>query len=219
MFADENKVKVKICGLTRLDHARYASGALADYLGFIFYPGSPRYINPVDAKEIINWVEGPECVGVFVDQPIEMVQEIVTATGIHVVQLHGDESPEYCAQLDHVKIIKAFRVSAEMTREHLRYMLEPYTKYVDYFLLDTFVSGQHGGTGKAFNWSVIGDLVHDYPIFLSGGLTQHNIGEAIETVQPYAIDLSSSLEESPGVKDFGKMEAFFDELERINSSN
>lgn len=218
MFVDENKVKTKICGLTRLDHARYASGALADYLGFIFYPDSPRYISPEDAKEIINWIEGPDCVGVFVNQTVEHVQQVALTTGITVVQLHGDESPEYCEQLDHVKIIKAFRVSPEMTQEHLRYLMEPYTKHVDYFLFDTYVKGQPGGTGETFNWEVIGDLVHDFEIFLSGGLNTANIADAIKAVEPYAVDLSSSLEETPGVKDFAKMEAFFEELQRINET-
>jgi phosphoribosylanthranilate isomerase len=219
MFVEEKKAKVKICGLTRLDHARYASGALADYLGFIFYPDSPRYISPEDAKEIINWVEGPECVGVFVNQPLNHVQEVANTTGITVVQLHGDETPEYCEQLDHVKIIKAFRVSPEMSNDHLRYLIEPYVKHVDYFLLDTYVKDLHGGTGETFNWEVIGELVLDYNIFLSGGLKKDNIGKAIKSVEPYAVDLSSSLEESPGVKDFAKMEAFFEEMERINNAH
>lgn len=216
MFVDEKKAKVKICGLTRLDHARYASGALADYLGFIFFPGSPRFISPENAKEIINWVEGPECVGVFVNQPVEYVQQTAENSGTSVVQLHGAESPEYCEQLNHLKIIKAFRVSPDMNHDHLRYLIEPYVKYVDYFLFDTFVQGQPGGTGATFNWSVIGDLVEDHDIFLSGGLNTQNIAKAIQTVHPYAIDLSSSLEESPGVKDFALMEAFFAEMEKIN---
>jgi len=216
MFVDEKKAKVKICGLTRLDHARYASGALADYLGFIFFPGSPRYISPENAKEIINWVEGPECVGVFVNQPVEYVQQTALSSGTSVVQLYGAESPEYCQQLNHLKIIKAFRVSPEMNHDHLRYLIEPYVKYVDYFLFDTYVQGQPGGTGATFNWEVLGDLVEDHDIFLSGGLSTHNVARAIQTVKPYAVDLSSSLEESPGVKDFALMEAFFAEMEKIN---
>ncbi|MCC5925450.1 MAG: phosphoribosylanthranilate isomerase [Bacteroidetes bacterium] len=219
MFLDEKKAKVKICGLTRLDHARYASGALADYLGFIFYPNSPRYISPEDAKEIINWVEGPECVGVFVNQPIEFVRDVATSTGVTVVQLHGDESPEYCEQLEHVKIIKAFRITPDMTSDHLCYLMEPYIRHVDHFLFDTYSKEHYGGTGETFNWDVIGDLVHDYEIFLSGGLNNNNVGKAIKSVQPYAVDVSSSLEESPGVKDFAKMEAFFDEIERINNAH
>ena len=216
MYLEDKKIRTKVCGLTRLDHARFASGALVDYLGFIFYPKSPRYISPEDAKEIINWIEGPDCVGVFVNQPLEEVQQIADTTGITVVQLHGDEQPDYCEQLEHVKIIKAFRVSPEMTSEHLRYLMEPYTKHVDFFLFDTYVAGQPGGTGKTFNWEVINDLTEDYDIFLSGGLTPENIKSATKTVHPYAVDLSSGLEISPGVKDFAKMEDFFERMEKIN---
>lgn len=218
MYLEDNKIRIKVCGLTRLEDARYASGALADFLGFIFYPGSPRYISPENAAEIIGWTEGPECVGVFVDQPIEEVAQIVESTGIHVVQLHGDESPEFCAQIDKVKVIKAFRVSSEMTTDHLRYLMDPYTKHVDYFLFDTRVEGQHGGTGKTFDWEILGDLSEEYDLFLSGGLNPGNVGKAIQTVHPFAVDLSSGLESSPGVKDVGLMEDFFEEMEKINES-
>jgi phosphoribosylanthranilate isomerase len=219
MFPEENKVRTKVCGLTRLDHARFASGALVDYLGFIFFKGSPRYVTPEDAAEIIGWIEGPECVGVFVDQSLEEVNSIVASTGLDIVQLHGDESPDYCASVEGAQIIKSFRVSHEMTTEHLRYLMEPYIRHVDYFLFDTYVEGVHGGTGKTFRWEILQDLTHDFKIFLSGGLHSGNIAGALKTVRPYAIDISSGLELSPGVKDFEKMENFFEEMERINDSS
>jgi phosphoribosylanthranilate isomerase len=217
MYLEDKRIRTKVCGLTRLEHARFASGALADYLGFIFWPGSSRYIKPLDAKEIIEWVEGPQCVGVFVDQPIDEVNDTATIAGLDLVQLHGEESPEYCQLIDHA-IIKAFRVSPDMSTDHLRYMMDPYTKVVDYFLFDTFIKGQPGGTGKTFNWEVLHGLTDDYPIFLSGGLNPDNIEQAIEVVHPFAVDLSSGLEESPGIKDFSKMEQFFEHMERINES-
>jgi phosphoribosylanthranilate isomerase len=218
MFTEENKVRIKVCGLTRLDHARFASGALVDYLGFIFYPGSPRYVSPEDAAEIIGWLEGPECVGVFVNQPLEEVNHIVQFAGLDLVQLHGDESPEYCASIEGAQIIKSFRVSNEMTSDHLRYLIEPYVRHADHFLFDTYVPGVHGGTGKTFRWDILENLNHDFSIFLSGGLNTQNISKAIHTARPFAVDISSGLELSAGIKDFEKMEAFFEEMERINNN-
>lgn len=215
MYLEDKRIRTKICGLTTLEDARYASGALADFLGFIFWPGSKRYIKPLDAKEIIDWVEGPECVGVFVDQPIDEVNDTALIADLDIIQLHGDESPEYCQLIEH-KIIKAFRVTPEMTTDHLRYLMDPYTKVVDYFLFDTYVKGLPGGTGATFNWDIVKELTEEYNIFLSGGLTPENISEATKIVHPFAVDLSSGLEESPGIKDIAKMEAFFEKMEIIN---
>lgn len=217
MYLEDKRIRTKICGLTRLEHARFASGALADFLGFIFWPDSPRFIKALDAKEIIDWVEGPQCVGVFVNQPIDEVNDTATIAGLDIVQLHGEESPEYCQLIEH-PIIKAFRVTPDMSPDHLRYLMEPYAKVVDYYLFDTFVKGQPGGTGKTFHWDVLEGLTEEYPIFLSGGLNPENVSQAVSVVHPFAVDLSSGLEEAPGIKDFGKLEQFFENMERINDS-
>lgn len=215
MFIEEDtRTRIKICGLTKLEHARYASGAMADYLGYVFWDKSPRYIKPSEASAIISWIEGPENVGVFVNQSLDDVNEIATLTGIDYVQLHGDETPEYC-QLIEKPIIKSFRIKADTTRDELESMIEPYKGVVDYFLFDSYDKSAQGGTGKKFNWEILKDWDDEYPFFLAGGLSADNIRKAVDEVKPYAMDISSSLEAEPGVKDFDKMDAFFEEVRRI----
>jgi phosphoribosylanthranilate isomerase len=215
MFAEpENRTKVKICGLTTLEDARFVSGALADYLGFIFYPDSPRYIEPAKAGAIINWLEGPGKVGVFVNQPLDDVNSIARQTGIDYIQLHGNESPDYCALVEK-PIIKAFHVDSDTDPTKLESRIESYLDQVEYLLFDTKSDTDWGGTGQTFDWSILDEISNDKPFFLSGGLNAKNVQEAIQTVQPYAVDLSSGLEESPGLKDFDKIELFFDKMRDI----
>jgi len=215
MFAEpENRTKVKICGLTTLEDARFVSGALADYLGFIFYPESPRYIEPAKAGAIINWLEGPGKVGVFVNQPLDDVNSIAKQTGIDYVQLHGNESPDYCALVEK-PIIKAFHIEKDTDPSELISRIEPYLDQVEYLLFDTKSDTDWGGTGQTFDWNILDEISNDKPFFLSGGLNAKNVQDAIQTVQPYAVDLSSGLEESPGLKDFDKIELFFDKMRDI----
>ena len=215
MFAEpENRTKVKICGLTTLEDARFVSGALADYLGFIFYPDSPRYIEPAKAGAIINWLEGPGKVGVFVNQPLDDVNSIARQTGRDYVQLHGNESPDYCSLVEK-PIIKAFHIGKDTDPEELVSRIEPYLDQVDYLLFDTKSESEWGGTGQSFDWNILDEVSSDKPFFLSGGLHSQNVKNAIQTVQPYAVDLSSGLEDSPGLKDFDKIELFFDKMRDI----
>lgn len=215
MFEEpEKRTKVKICGITTLEDARFVSGAMADYLGFIFYSGSSRYIEPAKAGAIINWIEGPEKVGVFVNQPLDDVNQIITETGLDLVQLHGNESPEYCGLIDK-PIIKVIHITPETKSADLQNSLNLYESAVDYFLFDTKTENEWGGTGKKFNWILLKEITIGRPFFLSGGLNADNIQNAIEQIQPYAVDLSSSLEISPGLKDFDKIELFFNEMRNI----
>lgn len=215
MFAEpENRTQVKICGITTLEDARFASGALADFLGFIFYSESPRYVEPAKAGAIINWIEGPKKVGVFVNQPLDDVNSIATQTGIDLVQLHGNESPEYCGLVD-LPVIKAFHVSDETGAEDLKKRIKPYMKCTEYFLFDTKTDSEWGGTGKTFDWNLIRDISGDQPFFLAGGLNTGNVEQAIRKVNPSVVDLSSGLEESPGLKDFRKIEEFFDVMRDV----
>jgi phosphoribosylanthranilate isomerase len=200
---------VKICGITRLEDARYCAGAGADYLGFIQYADSPRYLAPAKAKEIIDWVYGPTPVGVFVNASADEVNETVRAAGFQMAQLHGHESPETCAAVE-VPVIKAFNVTHDASSEQLLAIMEPYRGIVDYFLLDTHSTSLYGGTGESFNWRLARELADAVPLFLAGGLGAHNVREAVQTIRPFALDLSSSVETSPGVKDFDKLGAFFD---------
>lgn len=210
----ENRTKVKICGITNLEDARFASGAMADYLGFIFYPESPRYIEPAKAGAINNWIEGPTKVGVFVNQPLDDVNKIVKETGIDMVQLHGSESSEYCSLID-VPVIKAIHIAEDSEPNEFEKLISTYTTHVDFLLFDTKISGQWGGTGQVFDWNILESISKETPFFLSGGLNASNIKKSIEIVQPDVVDLSSGLEESPGLKDFDKIEQFFEIMNEI----
>lgn len=215
MFADEEaRSKVKICGLTSLHDARFVSGALVNYMGFIFYDESPRYIEPAKAGAIINWIEGPECVGVFVNQPLDDVNMIARQTGVDLVQLHGNESAEYC-DLVEKRIIKALHISSTTTVDELSEKVDEYRPHVDYILFDTKIDGQWGGTGQTFDWEILEEGAGGVPFFLSGGLNPDNIRAACETVHPFAVDLSSGVESEPGVKSFDKVEAFMEEMRKI----
>ena len=204
-----NPTKVKLCGITRLEDARYAAAVGADFLGFVQYPESPRYVAPAVAKEIIEWVVGPEPVGVFVNESAEAINARCAEVGFRLAQLHGHEPPEVCAAVE-VPVIKAFQVQHDASAEQLRALIDPYRDVVDFILLDTHHTSLWGGTGESFNWRIARELAGEFDLFLAGGISAENVAEAIQTMRPYAVDLSSSVEESPGVKDFDKLGAFFD---------
>jgi len=198
------KTRVKICGITRLEDALVACELGADALGFVFHKPSPRYVEPEKAAEIIAQIPRlVTTVGVLVDLPAGRVREIVRTAGLDRAQLSGDESPEYCQSLG-VPWIKGFRVAA-------RSDLDRIAQYVDEgdFLLDSFVKGIAGGTGKKFNWEWAGQARTHGRLILAGGLSADNVAEAIRTVKPYAVDVSSGVEREPGIKDHAKLEAFF----------
>ncbi|MBP3192413.1 phosphoribosylanthranilate isomerase [Natronogracilivirga saccharolytica] len=209
MFEDQQQPKLKICGITSLEDARFAAGALVDYLGFIFYPGSARYISPRNASEIISWIEGPKCVGVFVNQPADEINKVIKKTNIDLVQLHGDESPGFARSLDR-PVIKAFRVKGPEQAGELSESISEWEDVAEYFLFDAHHDQLYGGTGSAWDWSIVNKLGHSTPFFLAGGINDENLKEAVSQVSPFGIDLSSSLEESPGVKDFDKIQSFVD---------
>ncbi len=201
--------KVKICGITQLHDARTAAAAGADFLGFIQHDESPRYVAPAVAKEIIEWVRGPEPVGVFVNEDADTVNRRCAEVGFRLAQLHGHEPPEVCAAVD-VPVVKAVSVWHDASSEQVRALVEPYLDVVDFVLLDTHHTSLWGGTGESFNWRVARDLGADVDLFLAGGISAANVAEAVQTMRPYAVDLSSSVEESPGVKDLDKLADFFD---------
>lgn len=210
-----NHSKVKICGITNLADARFAAGAMVDYLGFIFYEKSPRFIDPAEAGAIINWIEGPEKVGVFVNQPLDDVNRIAKESGLDLVQLHGNETLEYC-QLIEKPIIKVIHITPDYDIEELKAKVLLYSEVATFLLFDSKIDNQWGGTGKTFDWDILKNITGDVPFFLSGGLNPVNIKDAIEMVHPYAVDISSGVEEEPRIKDFEKIEAV---MNVINSSN
>ena len=211
-----NAPKVKICGLTRLHDARTAAAAGADFLGFIQHEGSPRYVAPDVAKEIIEWVRGPEPVGVFVNKTADEVNETCARVGFTLAQLHGHETPETCAAVE-VPVIKAVQVTHDASSEQVRAVVAPYLDVVDFVLLDTHHTSLWGGTGESFNWRVARELAAEVDLFLAGGISAANVAEAIQTMQPYAADLSSSVESAPGVKDLDQLAAFFDAFHAATS--
>lgn len=192
---------VKICGITNLADARAAVDAGADALGFNFYRPSPRYITPPDARKIIDQLPHSVLkVGVFVNEGFHSLMDITAEAGLTAVQLHGDESPEYCHELAGTYVIKAFGAGDNLH-------VEAYN--VDAIMLDTKDDLLHGGTGRTFDWSIAQRTNQSVPkLFLAGGLSPENVAEAIATVRPYAVDACSSLEERLGKKNHERVNAF-----------
>lgn len=189
-------IRVKICGITNIGDAYWAAESGADALGFIFYSKSRRSITPERAKEIIQKIPGSiGRVGVFVNQEIQVVKEIVSFCGLRLIQLHGDESPQYCAQFPMSTLIKAVSHWAEEEIQRL----ENYT--VKAILVDAHEPGRYGGTGKNSDWALALKVKKTHPLILAGGLNKENIKRAIETVRPCAVDINSGVETSPGKKD------------------
>ena len=198
---------VKICGITNLDDALAAVEAGADALGFNFYQRSPRHIRPETARAIIERLpEGVLTIGVFVNEELDAVEQTAAATGVSALQLHGNESPEYCKALAGRYVIKAFAASEQFAPETvLHYVVEA-------VMLDAFdrkaAGGVGGGTGKLSNWSIANRTRELFPkLFLAGGLSPENVAEAIERVRPYAVDACSRLESVPGRKDHARIQA------------
>jgi len=194
-------VQVKICGITNLRDAHRAVELGADALGFVFHPDSPRAVSPEMARAIIETLPPlVTTVGVFVNADIDAVREVRRLTGIALVQLHGDETPETVSALG-PSVIKTIRVKGiesfdDIDRYHPRA-----------FLLDTNADEAFGGTGKRFAWDLT-RWVEGIPFFLAGGLTPDNVAEAIAAVHPYGVDVSSGVEAEPGRKDPVKLQAF-----------
>jgi phosphoribosylanthranilate isomerase len=195
---------IKICGITRLEDALASVDAGADLLGFNFYPRSSRYIPPAKARIIIEKLRNSVlCVGVFVNEAKpDSVRSIAAESGIGMLQLHGDESPDYCQSFE-IPVIKAFRSSATF---NLKDALE---FKVDSIMLDAFDTSSRGGTGHLANWKLARSLGELFPkFFLAGGLSPLNISEALSAVGPYGVDACSGLEISPGIKDHSKLREF-----------
>ena len=201
-------VRVKICGITNPEDASLAAALGADALGFIFYPKSPRFVRPEAARNIIRGLPPLVLtVGVFVDQEAGEVRELAGRVGLDWVQLHGQESPEYCHTLSR-RVIKVFRVKGD----EIYAQISAYQGAVQAFLLDTFKPGIPGGTGKVFDWEVARQAKEYGPIILAGGLTPENVAQAIGVAQPAAVDVASGVEKEPGQKDPEKLRAFIESV-------
>ena len=202
-------VKVKICGLTNYLDAAAAVDMGADLLGFNFYPGSPRFVTPEQAAQIINKLPAfIHVAGVFVNASLDQIKEAISECNLDWVQLHGDESPEFCESLRsiNVRTMKAIRVKDQEDIERAE------SFFTDAVLLDAFDPEKYGGTGLTFDWNIIGHI--NKRIFLAGGINPDNVAAAIE-LGVYGIDVCSGIEARPGKKDHRKMRKLFENIQRL----
>jgi phosphoribosylanthranilate isomerase len=203
-------MQIKVCGITSIEQATALQAMGVHYIGFIFYPASKRYVlEKLSLTDLASFKPvGVKKVGVFVNEPIEQLMQIVQSAGLDVVQLHGDESPEYCAAVrQKVQTIKVFRVGAAVPD------FAAYEGSVDYFLFDTD-SALYGGTGQHFNWELIKGSIIPKPYFLSGGIGPNDI-QGVQVMEKtkagkslLALDINSQFELAPGVKDLEKIKIF-----------
>jgi phosphoribosylanthranilate isomerase len=200
-------VLVKVCGITNLDDALAAAEAGADALGFNFYQRSPRYVKPETARPIVDRLQADYpnllSVGVFVNESLEAIRKIAAAAGVSALQLHGNETPEYCKALQGHHLIKVFSASNKFAPQTV----------LDYdvqaIMLDAVDKEAFGGTGKLSNWAVARETRELVPkLFLAGGLSADNVADAIHQVNPFAVDACSRLESAPGRKDQSRVRAF-----------
>lgn len=200
------RTRVKICGITRRQDAEFAIEIGADALGLVFYAPSPRAVTIAQAQKIVeNLPPFISIVALFVDAEPEYVHTCLNAVRIDVLQFHGDESPDYCEQFDR-PYLKAIRMRDGVDLVGLSTTYKSATA----LLLDSYQPGIPGGTGQAFDWSMIKQI--NKPIILAGGLTVENVAEAIKQVNPYAVDVSGGVEQSKGIKDKQKVSAFIQEV-------
>ena len=196
-------VKVKICGICRVEDARAAVRAGADFLGLNFHPASPRCVTVEDAIAIADAVAGTALVGVFVDAPRARVEDVAAKVGLAAVQFHGDEDADYCRGWPW-RVIKAIHVApgADAVAAAARF-----ADAVDYVLLDSFVAGQPGGTGVALDPALAVGVPPEH-LFVAGGLRPESVADVVRALRPFAVDVASGVEASPGRKDHGKVEDF-----------
>jgi len=208
IVTDLMTTKIKICGITNIEDAFFAVEAGVDALGFVFYKKSPRYVSPERVKQIISMLPPfVTTVGLFVNAGGEAIETTVLLSGINVIQLHGDETPEECDFASH-PVIKAVRVKDAGSLAGI----ERYP--VSALLLDAWSDQQYGGTGESFDWQLARNLTGQLPLILAGGLNPDNVAEAIRVVDPYAVDVSSGVEKSPGLKDHDKIHKFIQQVRR-----
>ncbi len=194
---------IKICGITRLTDALHAVQQGASALGFVFWPHSPRFVTPERAREIIAELpSGTTAVGVFVNEPVDGIRAVVARAGINAVQLHGEELPIYADALE-------WPVFRALTVADAGEMCGAWPAETT-FLLDTIDPVRRGGTGESVNWIKAAEIAQARRVVLAGGLTPLNVAQAIGAVRPFGVDVSSGVEESPGVKNFDKVARFLE---------
>lgn len=204
-------MKIKICGVKRIEDATTAADHGADFLGFIFVPSSPRFIEPEEAAVVAAAVrkdreKPPKFVGVFRDASNDYIREIASIVGLDLIQLHGAEGEEDIRELG-IPVIKSLRVGDTLPDTSA-------TPTAAWLLFDTYDERRSGGTGRRFDWSLLALYSRSKPFFLSGGITPENVSAAISLVRPDAIDVASGVESEPGVKDHAKLAQLFERVRR-----
>lgn len=206
-------MKIKICGLTRLDDALAAAEAGADMLGFNFYPGSARYISPQACAELVRGLRTCKVptttVGVFVNLPPGEVASTLEMCGLHLAQLHGDEPPSDLELLRR-RAFKAIRPTGLAEAKASARLYAAMGPLAPALLVDAHTRGMYGGTGTQADWTIASELAREVPLLLAGGLTPDNVAEAITSVSPWGVDVASGVENAPGCKDRHKMTAFIE---------
>ncbi len=205
------RTRIKICGITREQDIRAVANSGADALGLVFYEKSPRHVGVDQAAELAHAVPPfVTVVGLFVNPSVDYVREVLAKVPLDVLQFHGEESPEFCGQFGR-PYLKAIRVKPGVD------LVQCAASYrtAQGLLLDAYVEGTQGGTGESFDWALIPHEL-PLPVILSGGLHAGNVGEAIRQVRPYAVDVSSGVEASKGIKDAAKVAAFIKEVENVD---
>lgn len=205
-------VKVKVCGIKDPVNAAEIAGTLPDFMGFIFYPGSKRYVGNSPPESLFRTIPGSILkTGVFVDQDPVTVIETMKAYRLDIVQLHGNESPEYCAAMKEkgLAVIKAFRISSRFNFN----ILKKFLSVSDHFLFDTETAAP-GGSGLKFDWNLLREYTCDKPFFLGGGIRPGDASliKKIENDRLFAVDINSGFESSPGIKDYRKVKNFINEI-------
>jgi phosphoribosylanthranilate isomerase len=205
------RTRVKICGITRLEDGLVAAAAGADALGLNFYSKSPRFIDTEKARALHAALPAfVTRVGLFVNAQAEFVKAILAAVPLDLLQFHGDEGAEYCASFGR-PYLKALRIKPGMDiAAEARAFASAQA-----ILVDAWHDEQFGGTGKVFDWSLLGSAVRSERLVLAGGLHPGNVAEAIKAVRPWAVDVSSGVESAPGIKDSNKIEQFISEVQRV----
>jgi phosphoribosylanthranilate isomerase len=210
-MSGKEKLKVKICGMKHSENINQVAAFSPDYMGFIFYPKSPRYFDNLELLKSIP--EGIKKVAVFVNAKLDDVMEIIADYDFDAVQLHGKENSDYCNQLKSpgVEVVKAFGLDKDFDFSQLK----KYESVCDYFLFDT-KTVEHGGSGQTFDWSVLKQYDYKKPFFLSGGIGPENLPEILKLKESglniYGVDFNSKLESEPGLKDIEKVKTCFDLL-------
>ena len=203
--------RIKICGIARAEDALAVTHGGADAIGLVFYERSPRHVSITQARQLVGALPPfVTVVGLFVNAEAAFVREVLASVPLDLLQFHGDESPEYCAQFNK-PYLKAIRVKAGVD------LLQCASDFrsAKGLLLDAHVEGMPGGTGTAFDWTLIPEQL-PLPVILSGGLDAENVAAAIKQVRPYAVDVSSGVEVGKGIKDAAKIAAFINEVERTD---